>query len=442
MTLDAQRQELLGDVRTKLSQLPPRPDLDIEVLRKDLRSDGDKFAGLENTRCFEEWRIEYLAESPETMPIQAGQRVPAYLLIPKSERWKPPYPAAVCFHQCNVDCVLGKEAVVGKAPSRPDQAYGYELVNHGFVVLAPDSINCGQRNIPSIRKENEHVICHGELARELSDYPYKGVLDDLRAVDLLESLDFVDSSRIAAVGHSMGSLDVLSAMAHDNRVKAGIISGVPDHLQNLPLLSPRLLVALQGSLDGSVDSVQRKRDAFERAREFYEADGKPDNLILRTPNCGHHFLDVFRWEAYMRLKEHFGIPDGKERKSLVQILNSARQSAIWLWGDQPTQFPEVEAASPCYVSANEQDLIGAFYSLLLHLFSKENQPPLKATIEERPTGYRIVFAIPSKTPEQNADARVSHEISDQVFFEHAATLARSTGSQEIQYEVTFKKADQ
>ena len=66
---------------------------------------------------------------------------------------------------------------------------------------------------------------------------------------------------------------------------------------------------------------------------------------------------------------------------------------------------------------------------------------LKVVIEEGPTSYGVVFTIPSETPEQNADAKVSHEISDQVFFEHSATVTRRTGPQKIQYVATFKKAD-
>ena len=53
----------------------------------------------------------------------SGERIPAYLLIPfKGEA---PFPAVVANHQCNVDCDVGKDAVVGKAYLRPDQAYGY-----------------------------------------------------------------------------------------------------------------------------------------------------------------------------------------------------------------------------------------------------------------------------------------------------------------------------
>jgi len=62
------------------------------------------------------------------MPSHAGLIVSAYLLIPR-ERAETPLPATVCFHQCNVDCILAKDAVVGKTGEATlDQRYGLELV--------------------------------------------------------------------------------------------------------------------------------------------------------------------------------------------------------------------------------------------------------------------------------------------------------------------------
>ena len=62
------------------------------------------------------------------MPSHAGRFVSAYLLIPR-ERAETSLPAMVCFHQCNVDCILAKDAVVGKTGEATlDQRYGLELV--------------------------------------------------------------------------------------------------------------------------------------------------------------------------------------------------------------------------------------------------------------------------------------------------------------------------
>lgn len=76
------------------------------------------------------------------MPSHAGLIVSAYLLIPR-ERAETPLPATVCFHQCNVDCILAKDAVVGKTGEATlDQRYGLELVKstrieHPGILMIP-----------------------------------------------------------------------------------------------------------------------------------------------------------------------------------------------------------------------------------------------------------------------------------------------------------------
>ena len=101
-----------------------------------------------------QYHVVSYRELSVTYEGERGEAIPAYLLIPTVG--KAPYPAVVANHQCNQDCDIGKDAVVGKAHLRPDQAYAFELVLRGYVVLAPDSINCGLRNIPGVRKQGEN----------------------------------------------------------------------------------------------------------------------------------------------------------------------------------------------------------------------------------------------------------------------------------------------
>ena len=170
MNTSSSREEIRRSLYRKLGgvEFPDAPSLNLNVLWKRTFLD------------YEEWKIEYDVETAETMPAEAGRKVPAYLLIPRG-RVKP-MPAMVCFHQCAIDCTVAKEAVVGKAPwvtikgaptedwtfsdtssrisiDRSDQAYGYELVQEGFVVLAPDSINCGERNVEAVRQPGENKKC-------------------------------------------------------------------------------------------------------------------------------------------------------------------------------------------------------------------------------------------------------------------------------------------
>lgn len=97
-------------------------------------------------------RREY-AEHTEvklTYEGEPGERIPAYLLIPRSHTG-PPFPAIFAAHQCSCQCDIGKEQVVGKSIDFPDQAYGLELVREGFAVLAPDANKVGERYDPALR---------------------------------------------------------------------------------------------------------------------------------------------------------------------------------------------------------------------------------------------------------------------------------------------------
>ena len=310
MPLETEREELMAALMD-LGPMPDAPPLDLEILDKRTKN-GDIL--------YEEWKIRYTVETSETMPELAGQTVPAYLLIPRSDEYEPPYPAMICHHQCNVDCLLAKEAVVGNVLYRPEQAYGYELVSQGFVVLAPDALNCGERNIATIRKADECKLCHAELGEFESHYPYKSAHEARRRVDLLESLDFVDSDRIGAIGHSMGAGATFYAMAYDRRIKAGITS-CGGAFKFLPLLSPRLLISGEGELEKRTpEQHERITEVFSRAKDFYEADGAPENLIFRRMKYAHYFPEEFKREAYKRLKEHFGMQDGWKRVSLGDVL--------------------------------------------------------------------------------------------------------------------------
>ena len=104
MNQDSELDKLSKKYQTYVDSFPERVPLDTKIRYKR------KMVG------YEEWKIEYTAEGTDTMPEPAGNRIPAYLLVPTDYRYgtgvpglitkdrKPPFPAMVCFHQCNCDC--------------------------------------------------------------------------------------------------------------------------------------------------------------------------------------------------------------------------------------------------------------------------------------------------------------------------------------------------
>jgi dienelactone hydrolase len=280
-------------------------------------------------------KLTYQAEEDDT--------VNAYLLVPRCS--EPPFPGIVAHHQCNIDCDLGKEAVVGKVPERADQAYGLELVRRGFVVLAPDSVNCGERFVKSVREEGECIKteewklshCWGALKPKLSTrHIYtKHLYDSVRAIDYLSSLDdLVDPDKIGMIGHSLGAGTTFWTAAYDYRLKAAVASchylggmdnyGLPIWYPKAPeseglwyheileIIAPTPYLAtrgvdedLQGRFDTKEKNLKAQRWAFEYGSYVYSLHGAGEDAIrTRIFDGGHEFPPQVREKCYEFIEKH------------------------------------------------------------------------------------------------------------------------------------------
>src|SRR5262249_17850376 len=124
----------------------------------------------------EEVKTEKYVRKKLTFAAEKGDRVPAYLLIPLDARGK--LPAVLCLHQTTN---IGKKEPAGLG-GNPNLHYAHHLAERGYVTLAPDYPSFG-------------------------DYPYdfgksphpsgsiKAVWNNVRAVDLLQSLPEVDGEK-------------------------------------------------------------------------------------------------------------------------------------------------------------------------------------------------------------------------------------------------------
>ena len=278
-----------------------------------------------------------------TYQAEANDVVHAYLLIPR--KGAPPFPGIVAHHQCNIDCDWGKEAVVGKVVERPDQAYGLELVRRGFVVLAPDSKNCGERFVSGIREEGDkvgdegwkHRHCWGALLSKLSTRHFyaKHLYDSIRALDYLVSLeDLVDHNRIGMIGHSLGAGTTFWTAAFDGRVKVAVTSchylggmdsrghaylypnkpkakGLWYH-EFLELIAPRPLLATRGANEDLQGGFQTREQGLSAHRwtfaygkymyDLYPVD--EDRIQTWIFDGGHEFPAEVRRESYEFIEKY------------------------------------------------------------------------------------------------------------------------------------------
>jgi hypothetical protein len=263
------------------------------------------------------------------------------------------------------------------------------------------------------------------------------VFDGIRGVDLLCSLDFIDSSRIAVVGHSMGAGHAIRTLAFDDRTKAGILSGCPSPLTKyFPLVCPRLLMILHGRFDDTCgEPAQIMADAEESAA-LYKARGVPGNFLLRMPPHQHHFLDEFKWEAYTRLKEHFGMLPSKQSLHLATILKKCLRQ-----NDDPyvIGIDELAVNGDTIVYADRNTLINAFQTAIAALASKGASPRIEASVAEH--GASASVAICAVDVSQEAKGWGDHLFrrAQQLFVESSARSSLVASERGLQCIVTFDK---
>jgi len=288
-----------------------------------------------------------------TYASEPGSRVPAYLSIPKSvlkgdgKRAR----AVLCLHA--TDDVVGHGIVVGLG-DRPNRQYASELAERGYVTLAP--------NYPLLAKYRPDLEALGWESGTL-----KAVWDNIRGLDLLESLPFVAPGGFGAIGHSLGGHNSVYTAAFDDRIKAIVSSCGLDsyldyyggdekvwmpqkgwtqarymprlaayrgHLGDIPFdfheiigaLAPRHVLIIAPLKDGNFrpDSVDRIAAA---AMAVYKLQGHPERLRVEHPDCEHDFPDAMRQAAYALFDS--ALPVAKEETRWVDARDLEVEGKGW-----------------------------------------------------------------------------------------------------------------
>lgn len=255
---------------------------------------------------------------------EPGDRLPAYLLIPKGLTGKTA--GVLCLHQT---VKIGKTETVGLGVTTNRQ-YALELAERGYATLAPDYPNFGDYEIDV-------------YARGYASATAKGIGNHMRCVDLLQSLPEVDPARIGAIGHSLGGHNTLFAGVFDERIRvmvtscgfnsfakyyggdltgwshAGYMPRIAERYEKDPrkmpfdftevlaALAPRA-VFINAPLQDANFEVSGVRDCVRAAAPVYALCGKPEHLVSVYPDCGHDFPPEIREQAYAFMMQHLGAP--------------------------------------------------------------------------------------------------------------------------------------
>ncbi len=258
--------------------------------------------------------------------VDDGPKTPAYLCIPKSvlgdAATGAAAPAVLCLHP--TDDTIGHGVVVGLG-GRPNRAYAAELAERGFVTLAPA--------YPLLADYQPDVLALGYASGTM-----KAIHDNVRGLDLLDSLPFVRAGRHGAIGHSLGGHNAIYTAVFEPRLTAiasscgfdlfvdyyggrpdvwqrekgwcqvrymprlleyaGRLADIPfDFAELLGALAPRacFVSAPTGDTNFQWRSVARAVDAASAVYTLHDA---PERLVVRHPEADHDFPEPMRLEAY------------------------------------------------------------------------------------------------------------------------------------------------
>lgn len=252
-----------------------------------------------------------------TYTSQPGGRVPAYLCIPKSALKGTKTPAVLCLHP--TENKIGFKVVVGLG-GKANRQYASELAERGFVTLAP--------SYPLLADYQPDL-----KALKMPSGTMKAIWDNLRGLDLLDSLPFVEHSHgYAAIGHSLGGHNAIYTAVFDDRIqvivsscgfdsfldyKGGNIQGwnqerymsnmggylgrpqeVPfDFYELIACLAPRHVFVNAPLRDANFawQSVDRIADAALPLFKLHQAES---HLQIVHPDSDHDFPDAERFASY------------------------------------------------------------------------------------------------------------------------------------------------
>ena len=222
------------------------------------------------------------------------------------------------------DNKIGHKVVVGLG-GRANRQYASELAERGFVTLAP--------SYPLLADYQPDIVKLGWESGTM-----KAIWDNVRGLDLLDSLPYVQSGEYGVIGHSLGGHNSVYTAVFDDRLVAIVSScgldSYPDYfdgdparwapgkgwtqllympklakyqnrLDDIPFdfqemisaLAPRRIFIAAPLNDGNfrAASVDRVVAAARPVYALYNAGG---NLTVAHPDCEHDFPDEMREKAY------------------------------------------------------------------------------------------------------------------------------------------------
>ncbi len=276
----AQRRALLAAIRANAGTFPAPPALEPQV------------HGVIRLPGYEIRKITYQS--------RPGMRVTANLYVPDGQG---PFPGIIGVHGHHAQ---GK--IAGRVQER-----GHLLALSGFVVLMIDAFGAGERgSIPGKYEYHGAGIGAGlfDLGETLLGMQ---VYDNMRGIDLLQSMPSVNADRIGVTGASGGGNQTMWLAALDPRIKAAVpvvsvgtfesyvtrTNCVCEVLPNgltfmeewaaLGLVAPNALLIVNALRDGPTFCVPEMLRSFNAAGRVYRLYGAEEKLAYQVFDMTHGY---------------------------------------------------------------------------------------------------------------------------------------------------------
>jgi dienelactone hydrolase len=291
----------------------------------------------------EEDRGEYIARKI-VFNVTADSRIPGYLLIPKG---KGPFPAVLLLNDHGARFDIGKEKVIepfNDTTQRRSSAEEWvkrtydgkficnELAKRGYVCFAMDALNWSDRG--GAGYEGQQALASNLLNLGMS---YAGLIawEDLYAAEFIATRAEVDSSRIAAVGVSMGAFRAWQLAALSDRIagcvavcwmatRTGLIvpggnltrgqssfttthpnlANFLDYPDIASIACPKPMLFFNG-LQDRLFPVSSVEAAYAKMHEVWNSQNADEQLETKLWNAGHVFNQKMQEEAFLWLDRHF-----------------------------------------------------------------------------------------------------------------------------------------
>ena len=300
---EAHRREIHSNVEKVMGRFPGRHEMPLDMVVLTDRIED----------AIRRRKVSYHTDSE-------FQSVHAWLLSPAKPLPRK-IPAMLCLHQT---VTIGKDEPAGLG-GNPHLHYALELARRGYVTLAPDYPSFGDYDYDFTVDTYES----GSM---------KAISDNLRAVDLLQSLPEVDPDAIGVIGHSLGGHNAIFTAFFEPRLKAvvsccgftrfhryygGNLRGWtserympriaarygsnPDQMpfdfpELIAGLAPRAFLAVAPVEDGNFE-VTGVRETIQVARTVYQLYEQEAALQAIYPDAQHDFPDEARKTAYQFLDQ-------------------------------------------------------------------------------------------------------------------------------------------